>query len=137
MPDAFPVAIALVRALAANRPVLRRRWILDDHIARGAVPYDLIGTGPAVAGAGVAAIASIDLAVGRVDIVPQCAHGPAVVRADVGMCLGGAAIQEHIGPRHQAVHDEIMPPVPGHAALDQTEAAPLHVERIAPPALDL
>src|SRR6266545_5277328 len=106
-----------------------------------AVVEDLVGTGPAVAAAEVAAVVrahdlgAVDAAVD--DVVEERAAGPAVVRPQFGVRLLGAAVEEDVGAGGGAAGHVVVPPGPGVAAHDEHVGAVVDVERVAPPAGDL
>ena len=94
----------------ADRPVLRRRRVVDLEVARRAVPEDVVCPGPAVAGAGIAAVVRLKVVADDGHVVEQPARAPALVRPAVRAGAVGEEVGDDVGPgdgrsqRHRVIH---------------------------------
>ena len=95
----------------ADQPVPGGGGIPYAEGIRFAIPHRVVGTGPAVAGAEVAAVLHIDLVAVDRDEVKQATDRPFMVRPGVVIRCVRRAMHEGIRPRHLGTKDKIMPPL--------------------------
>lgn len=113
-----PPARALLSG-AADGVVLCRRGLLDADGTGLAIPKDLHGTGPSMAGAHPATVLGVERS--TFEVVPQDTNGPAVMRTGITVCAFIHTIQKHVGSANLGSRSLGMTGFTGIAPLNQAE----------------